>query len=87
MSRLLTVAAGPLGPIARNDSRKAVVRRLIDLMRQAHEMKCELIVYPELALTSFFPRWWMEDREEIDSFFEHEMPGPTPARSSTKRSA
>ena len=39
-------------------------------------MKCELIVYPELALTSFFPRWWMEDREEIDSFFEHEMPGP-----------
>src|SRR5438128_887453 len=76
MSRLLTVAAGQLGPIARNDSRKAVVGRLIDLMRQAHEMKCELIVYPELALTSFFPRWWMEDREEIDSFFEHEMPGP-----------
>jgi predicted amidohydrolase len=27
-----------------------------------------------LALTSFFPRWWMEDQEEIDSFFEHEMP-------------
>jgi predicted amidohydrolase len=76
MNRLLTVAAGQLGPIARNDSRKAVVRRLIDLMRQAHEMKCELIVYPELALTSFFPRWWMEDREEIDSFFEHQMPGP-----------
>jgi predicted amidohydrolase len=55
MSRLLTVAAGQLGPIARNDSRKAVVGRLIDLMRQAHEMKCELIVYPELALDLVLP--------------------------------
>ena len=35
-------------------------------MRQAHGMGCDLIVYPELALTSFFPRWTMEDQEEID---------------------
>jgi len=51
-----------------------VVARLFDLMHKAHDMKCDVIVYPELALTSFFPRWWMEDQEEIDSFFEHEMP-------------
>jgi predicted amidohydrolase len=76
MSRLLTVGAAQLGPIARNDSRKAVVTRLLDLMRRAHAMNCDLVVYPELALTSFFPRWWMEDQEEIDSFFEHEMPSP-----------
>jgi predicted amidohydrolase len=74
MSRILTVAGAQLGPIARNDTRKAVVVRLMDLLRQAHSMKCDVIVYPELALTSFFPRWWMEDQEEIDSFFEHEMP-------------
>ena len=74
MSRLLTIGAAQLGPIARNDSRKIVVARLVDLMHQAHGMKCDVIVYPELALTSFFPRWWMEDQVEIDSFFEHEMP-------------
>src|SRR6266404_2443902 len=74
MSRILTVGAAQLGPNARNDSRKVILGRLLELMRQAHDMKCDLIVYPELALTSFFPRWWMEDQEEIDSFFEHEMP-------------
>jgi predicted amidohydrolase len=74
MSRILTVGAAQLGPNARNDNRKVIVGRLLELMRQAHAMKCDLIVYPELALTSFFPRWWMEDQEEIDSFFEHDMP-------------
>jgi predicted amidohydrolase len=34
------------------------------------------VVLPELALTTFFPRWWMEDQAEIDAFFEREMPGP-----------
>ena len=34
------------------------------------------MVFPELALTTFFPRWWMEDQAEIDAFFEREMPGP-----------
>jgi predicted amidohydrolase len=33
-------------------------------------------VFPEAALTSFFPHWYMEREEEIDSYFEREMPGP-----------
>ena len=37
-------------------------------------MGCELVVFPELALTTFFPRWWMTDQAEIDAFFEREMP-------------
>ena len=37
-------------------------------------MGCELVVFPELTLTTFFPRWWMTDQAEIDSFFEQEMP-------------
>jgi predicted amidohydrolase len=45
-------------------------------MRKAKDRGCELVVYPELALTTFFPRWFMEDQAEIDSFFETEMPGP-----------
>ena len=73
MARFVTVAAGQLGPIARSDTRTAVVARLMALMRQAHTNGCDLIVYPELALTTFFPRWYFEDQAEIDSFFEREV--------------
>jgi predicted amidohydrolase len=34
----------------------------------------ELVAFPELALTSFFPRWYMEDWREADAFFETTMP-------------
>jgi len=74
VSRIVNVAIGQLGPIARADSRQQVVRRLCDLMREAHACGSHLIVYPELALTTFFPRWYMESDEEINSFFEREMP-------------
>jgi N-carbamoyl-D-amino-acid hydrolase len=74
--RFVNVAAGQLGPIARNEPRSEVVSRLVALMRQAHSNGCDLIVYPELALTTFFPRWYMEDQAEIDRYFEREMPGP-----------
>ncbi|BBK39264.1 N-carbamoyl-D-amino-acid hydrolase [Allostella sp. ATCC 35155] len=76
MSRILTVGAAQLGPIQRAHTRADVIRRLVELMRQAHGMGCRLVVFPELALTTFFPRWWMEDEAEIDAFFEQEMPGP-----------
>ncbi|MGH6883589.1 MAG: N-carbamoyl-D-amino-acid hydrolase [Hypericibacter sp.] len=75
MPRTITVGAAQLGPIARNDSRKQVVGRLLELMREAHGFRCDLIAYPELALTTFFPRWAIEDERELDSFYESEMPG------------
>ena len=34
------------------------------------------MVFTELALTTFFPRWMIEDGAELDSYFETEMPGP-----------
>jgi predicted amidohydrolase len=76
MSRVITVAAAQLGPIARSESRADVVKRLLALLDQAHRRGSDLVVFPELALTTFFPRWWMEDQAEIDTFFEREMPGP-----------
>ena len=74
MSRKLTAAVAQLGPIHRADSRAAVVRRLMAMMREAHGRGATFVVYPELALTTFFPRWWMTDQAEIDSWFEREMP-------------
>jgi hypothetical protein len=76
MSRIVTVGAAQVGPIARNDSRQAVVARLIVLMEQAAAKGCDLVVYPELALTTFFPRWFMTDQDEIDQFFERAIPSP-----------
>jgi len=76
MARLLNVGAAQLGPIQRSDSRGSVVRRMIELMREAKGRGCELVVFPELALTTFFPRWYLEDQREIDTFFETAMPGP-----------
>jgi predicted amidohydrolase len=74
MSRSMKVAAAQLGPIARNESREAVVKRLIELMREAADWGVDVVVYPELALTTFFPRWAIEDEDEIDAWFESEMP-------------
>jgi predicted amidohydrolase len=76
MSRILTVGAAQLGPIQRADSRASVVARMVDLVRQAKAHGCDVVAFPELALTTFFPRWFMQDQAEIDSFFEREMPGP-----------
>jgi predicted amidohydrolase len=75
MARLVTVGAAQLGPIARSDTRPQVVERLIAHLREARRMGCDIVVFPELALTTFFPRWFMTEQAEIDSFFEREMPG------------
>ena len=74
MPRIVTVAAAQLGAIQKADTRQAVVARMLDLMEQAKAKGADFIVYPELALTTFFPRWYHEDRAEADFWFEKEMP-------------
>ena len=74
MARHLKVASAQLGPIHLSDDRQAVVRRLCDMLREAHGMGAKLVVFPELALTTFFPRYWYDDIAEIDAWFEREMP-------------
>lgn len=76
MQRSIVTAAAQMGPIARADSRAQVVDRLIGLLHQAHGRGAELVVFPELTLTTFFPRWYLIDPAEIDAFFETSMPGP-----------
>src|SRR5204863_216276 len=57
-------------------SREAVVKRLCTLLREAHSAGVKFVVFPELALTTFFPRYWMTDQAEIDRYFERDMPSP-----------
>jgi predicted amidohydrolase len=47
---------------------------MIALMRQAASHGCDLVVFPECALTAFFPHWYYERQEDIDAYFEREMP-------------
>ncbi len=76
MTRTVTIGAAQVGPIQLADTRSMVVERLISLLRQGADAGCDLVVFPELALTTFFPRWWVEDLSEADRFYETEMPGP-----------
>ncbi len=76
MSRNVTVAAAQLGPIGKDESREAVVDRLLAMLREAAQRGCELVVFPELALTTFFPRWFTEDVDGHDHYYETSMPGP-----------
>ena len=77
MSRFLTVGAAQMGPISRHESRASTVKRLMELMKEAKSFNCDIVAFPELALTTFFPRWPIEDEVELDSFYETEMPDPT----------
>jgi len=76
MPRYLTVAAAQSGPISRRESRREVVARLVEQMREAKRRGCDLIVYSECALTAFFPHWWIDDEAELDAWYERELPGP-----------
>src|SRR5262249_40635711 len=74
MGRILNVAAAQLGPVHLADDRAHVVARLVAMLREAHGRGARLVVFPELALTTLFPRYWMTDPQEIDSLFERQVP-------------
>lgn len=76
MPRPITVGAAQFGPIHRSESRADVVQRLIALLREGKARGCDLVVFTEVALTSFFPHWHMTDPAEIDAYFEPTMPSP-----------
>jgi N-carbamoyl-D-amino-acid hydrolase len=73
--RNIRVGAAQLGPIQRSETRAAVVRRMLALLDEASTRGCTLVVFPELALTTFFPRWHVENRADFDPWFETSMPG------------
>ncbi len=76
MARIVNTASAQMGPIAKAETRKDTVRRLIAMMREAKGRGAELVVFTELALTTFFPRWLVEDEAELDGYYERSMPGP-----------
>ena len=76
MTRHLITASAQMGPIAKSETRKDTVGRLLEMMREAHGRGAKLVVFTEMALTTFFPRWMIEDEAELDSYYETAMPSP-----------
>jgi predicted amidohydrolase len=75
MARILTLAGAQTGPIQRADTRAHTLDRLVALLEEAARSGARLVVFPELALTTFFPRWLLTDAER-DAYFEPAMPNP-----------
>ncbi|EXJ78927.1 hypothetical protein A1O3_08427 [Capronia epimyces CBS 606.96] len=71
--RPLTVAAAQMGPVHLADSRQAVLNRMCGLLDQAAEHGVQLVVFPELAFTTFFPRYLL-DPKDVGRYFEIEDP-------------
>lgn len=76
MTRTLRIAGAQMGPNQRADSRRQILDRMIALLEAAAGRGAQLVVFPELPFTTFFPRWLIEGTQELDTYFERELPGP-----------
>jgi len=73
--RVLRAAAAQMGPTQKADSREHTLGRMLALLEESAACGTTLVVFPELAFTTFFPRWLIEG-EALDHYFERGMPNP-----------
>ena len=71
MSRIVRVAAAQIGAVNAWDTREATMKRMKTLLRDAADQGAKLVLFPEIAFTTFFPRYFILDPNELDSWFEH----------------
>ena len=64
-----------MGPTQKADSREHTLGRMLELLQAAAARGATLVVFPELAFTTFFPRWLIEGNA-LDHYFERGMPNP-----------
>ena len=74
MGREIRVAAAQMGPNQPTDKRSVIIDRMINLIEKGATDKADLVVFPELAFTTFFPRYLIEDEAVLDKYFEIDMP-------------
>ena len=78
MSRKIVVGGAQMGPIHSSSTRSEVIDRMLVLMQAAHARGVKLLLYPELAFTTFFPRHLYKNPQELESFFERGNPTDAP---------
>lgn len=76
MTRSIRLAGAQMGPNSLKDTRPQVLARMIGLLEGAAKEGAQLVVFPELAFTTFFPRWPYGDAAEVAHYFETAMPNP-----------
>jgi predicted amidohydrolase len=74
MDRQFNLAVAQVGGIQPDEDRSSVVQRLLRLLDEADRQGSTFVVFPELTLTTFFPRYWEDDSATMDAYFETEMP-------------
>src|SRR5262249_17430994 len=62
-----------MGPTQKADTREHTLNRMLKLLEDAASQGASLVVFPELAFTTFFPRWLLEG-DALDHYFERGMP-------------
>jgi N-carbamoyl-D-amino-acid hydrolase len=75
-TRTIKVAAAQMGPNNETASRDEIIGRMLSLMELAIRESVDILVYPELALTTYFPK---RVRNDYGQFFEEEMPNASVA--------
>jgi predicted amidohydrolase len=71
MARYVKIGAAQMGPNNEGTSREEIVDRMLGLLEQAIGEGVEILAYPEMALTTYFPK---RIRDDYDQFFETEVP-------------
>jgi predicted amidohydrolase len=79
MSRVIRIAAAQMGATQRADPRERTLGRMLKLLEGAAAQGATLVVFPELAFTTFFPRWLIDDAA-LNGYFERSMPNPSVRR-------
>ena len=71
MARKIVLVAAQMGATHRTDERSHTLERMIRLLEQAASKGADVVLFPELAFTTFFARYLIEDPLELESWFEH----------------
>lgn len=71
MPRSIRIAAAQMGATNRWDTREETLNRMLKLLNNAASKDAKLVLFPEIAFTTFFPRYVILDQEELEIWFEH----------------
>ena len=71
MARTIRIAAAQMGATHLKDERKKTLDRMLALLDDAIAQGAEVVLFPETAFTTFFPRHLINDPDELSAFFEH----------------
>lgn len=70
MPRPLKLAAAQMGPVHLTSPRSETLQRMLILLRSASQLGAQLVLFPETAFTTFFPRHLISSQTELDSYFD-----------------